>query len=64
MHHLAHAAPSTNDTSPKVFQNPATGDPTRTESTARSGRVIRQLSQSGGRWNGTAETESAPMTTP
>jgi hypothetical protein len=48
---------------PTVFQNPATGEPTRTESTTLRGQISRQLSHSTGRTNGMAETESGPTTT-
>ena len=64
MHHVMHAVPITAKISPKVLQNPATGEPRRTESTSARGNVIRQLSHSSGRANGTPEMESGSTTTP
>lgn len=56
------AASGRPSTRPTVFQNPAMGFPSRTESTSMRGMLIRQLSHSGGRVNGTAETVSAVTT--
>jgi hypothetical protein len=50
-------------TSPTLFQKPAIGEPSRTESTELRGRVIRQLSHSIGRKKGMAEIESDPTIT-
>ena len=50
-------------TSPSVFKKPATGFPTRTESTSSSGTEPLQLSQSGAWTKGTPEIESPSITT-